>query len=1316
MPNFFIQEQLFLLATNNLETIQKSFTVNDNLLIDRNHRNSLQIVCLAKQINISVVEYFLDLGVAINHQDINGLTAIHLVLRRSEKIEENDLFEIIQTLIQYGADLNIYNRLGRTAFHYACKLCTFSVELFKYLLEEGQGDLEMTTNDRFCLNGLHIVCQRRNVPIEIISLFLQTGIDLTKQDSFGKTSLHYHCENLPKLEIFEIFKENNFFKKKKPQPRKNLNNNDSCQNDQDNNNKKSHSVSLNSTDRREIENVIRKEKENKEEKKEIANKKDQDQDQQKEKEKEIEKENEKEIEKEIEKETEKDIEKKKEKEKEEEDKGQKDQEKEKDDQKEEDNQNKKDTNVEKNKKFWLIDNEGNDFYHYLSINGGDLEIYRFLLSNNFQATRLNNKKKSALQELCCSAYLKFETVKFLVNCCHCPVHSQDIYGETSLSSCCMNKKKTVQIIKFLIEKGCDPNLGGSISVSPLVAVCKNNTIRTKIVKYLMKQKGIDINKVDNTSGRTPLLLLLNKTGSKPLCNALINMECKTNIKDYEGRTCYHLLVRNFDLEMANTFFRSGCDPLLCDNDNNSPLHAICENFDNPKNQVRYITWLVEHKADVNSANNQSLTPLLILCSQKDINIDCLSLLIRNGADAAAQTQSGITALMLICKNHSLKSDQKLKALIRILIDSGSNVNQVTTISQMSALHFLVENSEIINLKKSLAYMLRSGADINLANNHHSTPFMYLCEFHADYETIKMCLNYKVNLSLFDKYNRSCLHSICLSKSKPDPKVVQLLLEAGVDPELEDFYGNTALNEISVNSGDIICSKLLIKHGSDVNHVSKVTGESILNSLLDKNKPNFELIKLCVEHGASLNYKDYMGFTPLFKVCFGEKLNIKILKYFLKNNANPNIENKLSLYPIHRVCLNKYPNFTALKLLIKYKSEINIKDPNGRTPLFEISNEDGINYIFVSKNGVYFCCTAITNVSSSFVLEIINRIIQVIKDYCQVINEEILRKNNLLLYELIDEILDYGLPQQTVSAQLDKFICSTPIFEKDLHKPMKKISKKKKNKLLKKSQPTLLINFEETQTIEIKKDGKCIRNEVTGIISMNNQVKEPSDLTMFFEPFLLGKKGEKTKYKYTDIMIEDILINIPCNSDNLQKPSPYIYIPRLPVGNFNFLNYRTSGEKIFKPFLVATDVKTLSKNKIDLVITIKSAYDQKFFGPVTVKIPAPEEALSVSSRLSDNIGQKVVFNQKLKTIIWTFEKLNGERDETLEAGIILRSGIENLKRVRSQLGPLLLTYELSKISFSGFCLSRVTSSNIKRFPKIQRNLQLMSKSDSYIIHI
>jgi len=48
-------------------------------------------------------------------------------------------------------------------------------------------------------------------------------------------------------------------------------------------------------------------------------------------------------------------------------------------------------------------------------------------------------------------------------------------------------------------------------------------------------------------------------------------------------------------------------------------------------------------------------------------------------------------------------------------------------------------------------------------------------------------------------------------------------------------------------------------------------------------------------------------------------------------------------------------------------------------------------------------------SPSFALEIIENIINRIHDFCGGIDEELLRTNFVLVYELIDEIIDYGFP-------------------------------------------------------------------------------------------------------------------------------------------------------------------------------------------------------------------------------------------------------------------------------------------------------------------
>jgi len=66
--------------------------------------------------------------------------------------------------------------------------------------------------------------------------------------------------------------------------------------------------------------------------------------------------------------------------------------------------------------------------------------------------------------------------------------------------------------------------------------------------------------------------------------------------------------------------------------------------------------------------------------------------------------------------------------------------------------------------------------------------------------------------------------------------------------------------------------------------------------------------------------------------------------------------------------------------------------------------DGINYLFIKKTNLFFVATTKFNVSPSFTLELLDRLAKVFKDYCGVLSEEALRKNFVLIYELLDEML------------------------------------------------------------------------------------------------------------------------------------------------------------------------------------------------------------------------------------------------------------------------------------------------------------------------
>ncbi len=63
--------------------------------------------------------------------------------------------------------------------------------------------------------------------------------------------------------------------------------------------------------------------------------------------------------------------------------------------------------------------------------------------------------------------------------------------------------------------------------------------------------------------------------------------------------------------------------------------------------------------------------------------------------------------------------------------------------------------------------------------------------------------------------------------------------------------------------------------------------------------------------------------------------------------------------------------------------------------------DGVSYLFIRKSGLYFVTATKFNVSPSFVLELLERLAKVFKDYCGVLSEESVRKNFILIYELLD---------------------------------------------------------------------------------------------------------------------------------------------------------------------------------------------------------------------------------------------------------------------------------------------------------------------------
>ena len=116
--------------------------------------------------------------------------------------------------------------------------------------------------------------------------------------------------------------------------------------------------------------------------------------------------------------------------------------------------------------------------------------------------------------------------------------------------------------------------------------------------------------------------------------------------------------------------------------------------------------------------------------------------------------------------------------------------------------------------------------------------------------------------------------------------------------------------------------------------------------------------------------------------------------------------------VHKDYRNEVPKEASETFLRK------VLEKKDLTPVFSV---DGINYICVRKNGLFFLATTVQNVSAAYVIELLTQHTKVCKDYIGLLSEESLRKNFTLIYELVDEMLDFGYPQSAATADLQAFV-------------------------------------------------------------------------------------------------------------------------------------------------------------------------------------------------------------------------------------------------------------------------------------------------------
>jgi AP-1 complex subunit mu len=87
----------------------------------------------------------------------------------------------------------------------------------------------------------------------------------------------------------------------------------------------------------------------------------------------------------------------------------------------------------------------------------------------------------------------------------------------------------------------------------------------------------------------------------------------------------------------------------------------------------------------------------------------------------------------------------------------------------------------------------------------------------------------------------------------------------------------------------------------------------------------------------------------------------------------------------------------------------------------VAYDNGVTYMFVQHSNVYLMIASRQNCNAASLLFFLHRVVDVFKHYFEELEEESLRDNFVVVYELLDEMMDFGYPQYTEARILSEFI-------------------------------------------------------------------------------------------------------------------------------------------------------------------------------------------------------------------------------------------------------------------------------------------------------
>ncbi|KAG6812131.1 hypothetical protein H0H92_004245 [Tricholoma furcatifolium] len=315
----------------------------------------------------------------------------------------------------------------------------------------------------------------------------------------------------------------------------------------------------------------------------------------------------------------------------------------------------------------------------------------------------------------------------------------------------------------------------------------------------------------------------------------------------------------------------------------------------------------------------------------------------------------------------------------------------------------------------------------------------------------------------------------------------------------------------------------------------------------------------------------------------------------------------------------------------------VSNSDVRSPIITLGST---SFFHVRINNLYVVAVTKNNANAALVFEFCYRFINIAKAYFGKIDEESVKNNFVLIYELIDEINDFGYPQNSEIDTLKSYITTESVVSSAIAaEESSKITtqatgatswrrgdvKYKKNEAF--------VDVVETVNLSMSAKGTVLRADVDGHIQMRAYLSGTPECKFGLNDKLVIDKSERGIGDAVEL--DDCRFHQCVRLNDFDATRTISFIP--PDGEFELMRYRsTSNVKL--PLRVLATVNEIGTSQVSYTISVKTNFNNKLSATnVVLRIPTPLNTTTVDCKVMNG---KAKYVPAENVIVWKIPRLQG----------------------------------------------------------------------------